>query len=382
MAVRTDLWWRNLVDRKMRLLLRVAAVMFPIVLIFVQIGFYDAVLNTATVIQQSLNADLFLVSSAYINISRAGTFPRARLYQAASVAGVERVAPLYVGHRAYQNPTTLDRHELLVFGIDPEERTFRLPEVSDRLRALTVPDTVLIDRNSRPEFGPQQSGTTTQVERKRVEIIGQYTIGTGFAALGDLIATDLTFSRIFDGKTLERVSVGLVQATPGSDVWAIAADARALLPSDTRVLTRADMYDLEENFWLRTTSIGLIFGLGTAVAFAVGFLILYQVLSSDIARRLSEYATLKAIGYDDRAVATIVVQQGFAISLASYAPALLLSMWIYRVTRSATLLPMGMTVGRVGGVLFLTLAMSTASGWLALRKLRAANPADLFLAQQ
>jgi putative ABC transport system permease protein len=380
--VRTDLWWRNLVDRKMRLLLRVAAVMFPIVLIFVQIGFYDAVLNTATVIQQSLNAELFLVSSAYINISRAGTFPRARLYQAASVAGVERVAPLYVGHRAYQNPTTLDRHELLVFGIDPAERTFRLPEVSDRLHALTVPDTVLIDRNSRPEFGPQQSGTTTQVERKRVEIIGQYTIGTGFAALGDLIATDLTFSRIFEGKTLERVSVGLVQATPGSDVRAIAADTRALLPSDTRVLTRADMYDLEENFWLRTTSIGLIFGLGTAVAFAVGFLILYQVLSSDIARRLSEYATLKAIGYDDRAVATIVVQQGFAISLASYAPALLLSMWIYRVTRSATLLPMGMTVGRVGGVLFLTLAMSAASGWLALRKLRAANPADLFLAQQ
>ena len=91
MAVRTDLWWRNLVDRKMRLLLRVAAVAFPIVLIFVQIGFYGAVLNTATVIQQSLNADLFLVSSAYINISRAGTFPRARLYQAASAAGVEPI---------------------------------------------------------------------------------------------------------------------------------------------------------------------------------------------------------------------------------------------------------------------------------------------------
>ena len=171
--------------------------------------------------------------------------------------------------------------------------------------------------------------------------MGQYTIGTGFAALGDLIATDLTFSRIFDGQTLERVSVGLVQATPGSDVRSIAARIRVLLPPDTRALTRAEMFDLEENFWLRTTSIGLIFGLGTAVAFAVGFLILYQVLSSDIARQLSEYATLKALGYDDRALATIVVQQGFAISFAGYAPALLLAMWIYRVTRSATHLPMG-----------------------------------------
>lgn len=379
--MRSDLWWRNLVDRKMRLALRVTAVTFPILLIFVQIGFYDAVLHTATVIQQALNADLFLVSSAYINVSRAGSFPRSRLYQAASVEGVERVAPLYVGHRAYQNPTTLLRRELLVFGIDPEERTFRLPEVSDRLQALTVLDTVLIDRNSRPEFGPQQSGTTTQVERKRVEIVGQYTIGTGFAALGDLVATDLTFSRIFDGQTLERVSVGLVQTAPGSDVQAIAAGIRELLPPDIRTLTRADMFDLEENFWLRTTSIGLIFGMGTAVAFAVGLLILYQVLSSDIARRLSEYATLKAIGYDDRALQTIVVQQGLAISCASYAPALLLAMWIYRVTRSATHLPMAMTVGRVGGVLFLTLAMSAASGWLALRKLRAANPADLFSSQ-
>jgi putative ABC transport system permease protein len=365
----------------MRLLLRVAAVTFPIVLIFVQLGFYAAVLNTATVIQQSLNADVFLVSSAYINISRAGTFPRARLFQAASVAGVDRVAPLYVGHRSYQNPTTLARHELLVFGIDPAERTFLLPEVSDRLRALTVPDTVLIDRNSRPEFGTQQTGTITQVEWKRIEIVGQYTIGTGFAALGDLIATDQTFSRIFDGQTLERVSVGLVQATPGSDARAIAAEIRARLPPDIRALTRDEMYDLEENFWLRTTSIGPIFGLGTTVAFAVGFLILYQVLSSDIARQLSEYATLKALGYDDRALAAIVVQQGFAISFASYAPALLLALWIYRVTRNATLLPMGMTAGRVGGVLILTLAMSAASGWLALRKLRAANPVDLFSAQ-
>ena len=379
--MRTDIWWRNLVDRKMRLSMRVAAVTFPIMLIFVQMGFYDAVLNTATVIQESLNADLFLVSSAYVNISRAGTFPRARLYQAASVAGVERVAPLYVGHRAYQNPITRDRRELLVFGIDPAERTFRLAEVSDRLHALTVPDTVLIDRNSRPEFGPQQSGTTTQVERKRVEIVGQYTIGTGFAALGDLIATDQTFLRIFDGRTLERVSVGLVQAAPRSDVRAIAAGIRALLPPDTRALTRAEMFDLEETFWLRTTSIGLIFGLGTAVAFAVGFLILYQVLSSDIARQLSEYATLKALGYDDRALAAIVVRQGFAISLVSYAPAFVLALSIYRVTRSATHLPMGMTVGRAAGVLILTLAMSGASGWLALRKLRAANPVDLFSAQ-
>jgi hypothetical protein len=78
------------------------------------------------------------------------------------------------------------------------------------------------------------------------------------------------------------------------------------------------MFDLEENFWLRTTSIGLIFGLGTAVAFAVGFLILYQVLSSDIARQLSEYATLKALGYDDRAVARIVVQQGFGFRNAMF----------------------------------------------------------------
>ena len=379
--MRTDLWWRNLVDHKTRLVLRVAAVMFPIVLIFVQLGFYDAVLETATVIQQTLDADFFLVSSAYINISRAGSFPRARLYQAAAVDGVARVAPLYVGHRAYQNPTTLVRRELLVFGIDPEERTFRLAEVSDRLRALTVPDTVLIDRNSRPEFGPQQSGTTAQVGWKRVEIVGQYTIGTGFAALGDLIATDQTFSRIFDGKALDRVSVGLVQAAPGGDLQAIAADLRARLPPDTRALTRDEMYDLETNFWSRTTSVGLIFGLGTAVAFAVGFLILYQVMSSDIARRLSEYATLKAIGYDDRAVATIVVQQGFAISFASYAPAVLLAIWLYRLIRSATHLPMSMTGTRVAGVLLLTLAMSAGSGWLALRKLRAANPADLFSAQ-
>jgi putative ABC transport system permease protein len=48
------------------------------------------------------------------------------------------------------------------------------------------------------------------------------------------------------------------------------------------------------------------------------------------------------------------------------------------VTRDATLLPVFMTGARALLVLVLALLMCTAAGLLALRKLRRADPAELF----
>jgi putative ABC transport system permease protein len=40
-----------------------------------------------------------------------------------------------------------------------------------------------------------------------------------------------------------------------------------------------------------------IFGLGVAMGFIVGIVIVYQILYTDVSDHLAEYATLKAMGY-------------------------------------------------------------------------------------
>jgi putative ABC transport system permease protein len=59
-------------------------------------------------------------------------------------------------------------------------------------------------------------------------------------------------------------------------------------------------------------------------------------------------------------------------------PGMLAAMGLYTMTRNATSLPLLMTVARATTVMILTMLMCTISGAIAVRKLRAADPADMF----
>jgi putative ABC transport system permease protein len=111
----------------------------------------------------------------------------------------------------------------------------------------------------------------------------------------------------------------------------------------------------------------------------VGFVVFYQVFSSDIADHLHEYATLKAIGYSDGQVGSIVIGQAVLLGLLGYAVALVAASGIYRLVEAETLIPMSLWNGQVLGVpLALGLVISCGSALFSIRKVRAANPADLF----
>ena len=65
------------------------------------------------------------------------------------------------------------------------------------------------------------------------------------------------------------------------------------------VLTRSEVLWHETWHWLVNTPIGSIFMAGVALALVVGSVVVYMVLSNDVAGQLKEYATLKAMGYTD-----------------------------------------------------------------------------------
>jgi putative ABC transport system permease protein len=61
-----------------------------------------------------------------------------------------------------------------------------------------------------------------------------------------------------------------------------------------------------------------------------------------------------------------------------YLPGSLLAVLLYAVTAEATRLPLAMTPGRAAGVLVLTLGMCGSAAIMALRKVRSADPAEVF----
>jgi putative ABC transport system permease protein len=110
----------------------------------------------------------------------------------------------------------------------------------------------------------------------------------------------------------------------------------------------------------------------------VGCVIVYQILYTDVSDHLQEYATLKAMGYRDRYLFGVVIQESLILSVFGFLPGLAISTLMYRFAEDATLLPLKMLPGRVAVVYGLTLLMCVVSGAFAMRRLRRAAPADIF----
>jgi putative ABC transport system permease protein len=374
----TPLAWLNLLHAPWRTLIVLAGMCLIQVLIFMQLGFYGILRANAVLLYDQLRFDLVLVSPEYVNLDRAGTFPRHRLSQALAIPAVEQAMPLYTEIALWRNPETRRRMRMRVIGFNPLDRPLLLPELDGQLDALRESDTGLLDERSLPECGSHDIGLRTEIHNHRVRIGGQFSLGTCFGANGTLLVSDQNFARLLGHSSLDNVQVGLVCLRPGVDSQAAARDLRAILPADIRVLTRPEIERQELRYWVDRTPAGLMFGLGVFVAFTVGTVLLYQVLASDVTKHRREYATLKALGYHDRSLSWVVLQKAGILAGLAYLPALALTVVLYALTTRATGLPLHLEVGRAAAVLLLALLIGSCSGLVALRKIRSADPADLF----
>jgi putative ABC transport system permease protein len=174
------------------------------------------------------------------------------------------------------------------------------------------------------------------------------------------------------------VNFGLIKLKPGYDPDRVRAQLERALPKDVSVLTHSQLDANEREFWSSNTPIGFIFALGVGLGLVVGIIVVYQILYTDVTDHLQEYATLKAIGYKDSFLFNIIIYESVILSVFGYVPGFFISILIYRVATNATFLPLEMTAERGVVVYLLTLGMCVLSGALALRRLRKADPAEIF----
>ena len=382
----TPLAWYNLLHNKIRTLTAMAGVAFAVVLIFMQLGFLGALEHTATVVYSAVDFDILLRSPDYLHISDTRTFSKNRLATAAATEGVESALPFYVQPTLWQSPNDGTKRGILVLGVRPTDDVFTLPEISSQTERLVAAEFLLIDRASRKEFGPidkqmfgdHDVGRDASLTDSPVRIVGHFHLGGGLANDGTVLMSDRGFAKVMPGRSTDDVSLGLIKLAPGTDVRAAAERLKRELPGDVEVLTRQEAIDFELNRWVNETSLGLIFRLGVGLSMFVGAAIVYQVLSTDVANHLAEYATLKAMGYTDRYLAGVVMMQAVTLAVVGFVPSLVAAVLLYAFTSVAANIPIEMNLTRIVVVLLLAVAMCSVSGLAALRKIRTADPADLF----
>jgi putative ABC transport system permease protein len=268
--------------------------------------------------------------------------------------------------------------DVFVIGLDPKDRIFDSEDINRQLAVLDQADTNLVDSMTRPMFGPLTLGRVVEINGVKMKIGGNYVLGTGFMGLGVILVSGKNFVRLFPYRQLGQVNLGLIQLKPEVDPKDGAASLRRLLGSDIQIFTRPELQAHETAYWTTRTSVGVLFGSGLMISFIVGVMVVYQILATQVSRQLPQFATLKAVGYDDRFLSGTVIAMALLIVVTAFFPALAASLGVYAVVRDETLLPVEMSGARIGIVLVATLAMAAASALLSMRSLRRAEPADLF----
>ncbi|BAY85066.1 DevC protein [Calothrix parasitica NIES-267] len=376
--------WLQLKREASRLAVALAGIAFADILMFMQLGFRDSLYYSNVRFHNSLKGDIVLINSQTSAILSLKRFSQKRLYQTLDLQDVESVHPIYVDYTSWKNPNTGVPRNLLVIGINPQHNILELSGLEENLDKIQSPNVVLYDRSSRKEYGPivsefeQGNDVRAEVRRKLVKVGGLFTLGASFGSDGNLITSDNNFLRIFVNRQPGLIDIGLVKLRPGADPDIVANQLRSYLDKDVKVLTKQEFIDFERNFWASSTAIGFIFTLGTIMGFIVGTVIVYQILYTEVSDHLVEYATLKAIGYSHNYFLTVILQEALILAVLGYLPGLAFTLFLYKQARAATLLPVFMTTSRAIMVLILTILMCFISGTIAVKKLKSADPADIF----
>jgi putative ABC transport system permease protein len=382
--MRTPLSWLQLRHKPLRLLVALMGISFAVLLIMMQLGFRSALFESAARFQERFNYDIALFSKDSVFIVRPQPLSIRRLYQALGDEDVDDVSPVYIFPAVWKNPWNHQRRSLSAIGFDPEDNVIDTPGVNEQRRLLRQQDVILFDALSRPEFGPVgetiAAGDTvrTEINDREIEVVGLYEMGTSFGIDGSFITSTDNWLRLFPQRPRNEIQLGLIRLRKGADAVTVRDRLRDYLPEDILIMTKDDFIKRERDYWNSATPIGYIFAFGAIMGFVVGAIIVYQILFADVSEHLSEYATLRALGYPNRFISAIVIQQALILGVLGYIPGVLAVAWLYDKAATATSLPLYVTTDRAITVFAMTLSMCAISALLALRKVRRLDPADVF----
>ncbi|PMB21293.1 ABC transporter permease [Fischerella thermalis CCMEE 5198] len=382
---RSPLAWSQLSYQKTRLLVAMGGIAFANILIFMQLGFRQLFASGATALPESLHGDLFLVhpDTRFLGSIE---FDRLRLYQAAGISGVVDTIPLYINSGvAWAYKQEFQSYEARVIAFNPNRKVFNIPELNAQRYKISVPDSFLFDRFAKQELGTvvadfgnnPDNKLTVLINRRKSDIVGLFSLGNSFfLGTGNLVTSEANYAEIFGKEILNRVSIGIVIVKPDANLAAVKAGIEKNVPGIS-VYTHEELIAKELKYQEENPA-GLIFSFGAVMGFIIGVVIVYQVLYADVRDHLAEYATLKAMGYSDIYLLSVIFQEAAMLTVLGFIPGFFISVGMYSFLADLTRLELAMTPDLAIMVFILTLIMCLVSAAIASSKLRSADPADVF----
>jgi putative ABC transport system permease protein len=380
---RLPIGWLQLTQSRARFAAALAGVAFANVLVFVQLGIMNSMATATLKPYGFFQADIMISAFDANSMTEGGNVARQWMFQALEDPDVVSGTGIFVNNVSWQR--TDKTLGLTTYGIDPTQPAFLAPEMAARSGKLQLPNSGILDRFSRglprdlaASIRPH-SPLSFEVSGITLTLYDTFAGGGGFGGDGYMMVSDQTFLTLFPERRSGAPDHILLKLVPGANPDVVAARLQKLISDKSlriRSYAAAAASDLSYQQTKRPT--GIIFGFGVIIGILVGIVIVYQVLSTDVADHLSEYATFKAIGYSQRFFLSIVLEEALILGVLGFIPGLAVATLLLAGMAAATTLPLAMTTSMAVTVFVGTVIACSLSGAFATRRLASADPADLF----
>lgn len=380
---RLPIGWLQLVHQRGRFAAALSGVAFANVLVFVQLGLMSSMGVSTLRPYQFFQGDILISAADANTLVDGGNVARQWMLQALADPDVVDGMGLFVAMVPWDRGET--DISLTTFGIDPFRADFLAPEIAADIDVLQVQDAAILDRLARGLTQEEAAAIRLQTplsfesQGRTLTAYDTFAGGGGFGGDGYLLVSDQTFLSLFPARRSGAPDHILLRLRPGAQPDAVAARLKGLIADPTlRIRSYADAMDEEVRFQQTQRPTGVIFGFGVLIGVLVGIVIVFQVLSADVADHLREYATFKAMGYGQGFFLGVVVEEAVILGVLGFIPGVIVGWGILTLMAKVTTLPLFISFGMAVTVFVGTVVFSALSGMIATRRLAAADPADLF----
>jgi len=380
---RLPIGWLQLTHNRMRFAAALAGVAFANVLVFVQLGIMTSMGVATLRPYEFFQADIMISAGDANSLTDGDNVARQWLLQAMADPDVTDGMGLFVANVPWNRG---DKDiTFSTFGVDPAKPGFIGADIAGELPLLRVQDAAILDRLARGLAKDEaaairpQTPLAFEAQGRTVVAYATFAGGGGFGGDGYMMVSDQTFLSLFPARRSAAPDHILLDLRRGADVQAVVARLRTLISDPSlRIRSYADAAQEDLKYQQTKRPTGIIFGFGVLIGVLVGLVIVYQVLSTDVADHLREYATFKAMGYGSGFFLGVVLEEALVLGVMGFVPGLIVGTTILTVMGKVTTLPLGMSVSMAVIVFIGTVVFSALSGMIATRRLAAADPADLF----
>jgi putative ABC transport system permease protein len=346
-------------------------VVFSLVLVNVQGGLFLGLIRKASVLVDHCGADIWIGHRGVETVEFAKEIPEAWIYRVRSMDGVERASAYVVGKGIMTLPSG-DFEDVWVIGADPATMLGSAWTFAEGSRDdLLLPSAVSIEKQEAWKLGYPKVGDVVEINDARARVAAITDGIVGFVAAPYVFSTldaARTFSEVRDGYC----SYFLISAKPGVSLAELKSRIAQRLP-DADVFLREEIAGRSREYWMLRTGIGVSFGTSTILGLLVGLVMVAQSLYALALDHLTDYATLKAIGAEDKHVYQVLFLQALAVAGAGVALGMAIVEIIRRVGSTPyapILIPGWLTAASIA----LVVGICIAACLLPFRRIRDVDP--------